>query len=202
MIRINLLPHREERRKQRRQQFFLLAVLMLVSGAGVWFLGHGLIERYIVIQDGKNAFLKSEIAKLDTEIAEISRLREQTNALLSRKQVIESLQTHRTETVQIFSEVARRLPEGVYLKSLKQTGLKINLTGYAQSNARVSTLMRNLDSSQVLEKPELVEAKVAIVNNRRVSEFNLNVGVKRAGGDASGKAQGSLPAAGAAGSKP
>ena len=180
MIRINLLPHREEKRKARRQQFILLAALTALAGLAVWFVGHSIIAGYVQGQEAKNAFLKREIAALDAEISEIKGLREQAEALLSRKQVIESLQTNRTETVQIFNELARQMPEGVYLKSLKQTGSKINLVGYAQSNARVSNLMRNLEASPYLERADLVEVKAAVLNTRRVSEFSLNVNIERA----------------------
>jgi type IV pilus assembly protein PilN len=180
VIRINLLPHREEKRKARRQQFVLLAALTALAGLLVWFVGHSIITGYVEGQEAKNAFLKREIAVLDKEISEIKGLREQAEALLSRKQVIESLQTNRTETVQIFNELAQQMPEGVYLKSLKQTGAKINLIGYAQSNARVSNLMRNLEASPHLERADLVEVKAAVMNTRRVSEFNLNVNIERA----------------------
>ncbi|MBN9696717.1 MAG: PilN domain-containing protein [Zoogloea sp.] len=179
MIRINLLPHREEKRKARRQQFILLSALMALAGLVVWFVGHTLIAGYIDGQEAKNAFLKQEIAALDKDIAEIKGLREQAEALLSRKQVIESLQTNRTETVLVFNELARQLPEGVYLKSLKQTGPRINLVGYAQSNARVSNLMRNLEASPHLQNADLVEVKAAVLNTRRVSEFSLNVSTER-----------------------
>ena len=179
MIRINLLPHREEKRKARRQQFILFSALAALGGLLVWFIGHSIIAGYVDGQDEKNALLKQEIALLDKEISEIKGLREQAEALLSRKQVIESLQTNRTEPVHIFNELARQMPEGLYLKSLKQTGSRINITGYAQSNARVSNLMRNLDASPQLQNAELVEVKAAVLNTRRVSEFNLNVSIER-----------------------
>ena len=194
MIRINLLPHREEKRKARRQQFALFAALSALIGLVVWFVGHSVIAGYIDGQDAKNAFLKEEIATLDKEIAEIKGLREQAEALLSRKQVIESLQTHRTETVQLFNELTRQMPEGVYLKALKQSGLKVNLVGYAQSNARVSNLMRNLEASPHLEHADLVEVKAAMLNNRRVSEFNLNVSIERASAADADQLKGKIPA--------
>jgi type IV pilus assembly protein PilN len=179
VIRVNLLPWREERRKARRQQFFALAGLMAAAAAVIWFLGYGAINGYIAAQDGKNAFLKSEIAVLDKDIKEIQGLKEQTDSLLSRKRIIESLQANRTETVHLFNELVREVPDGIYLKSIKQSGNKINLVGYAQSNARVSTLMRNLEASPVTERPDLVEIKAATVGNRRLSEFNLNVLITR-----------------------
>ncbi|HEX5126330.1 MAG TPA: PilN domain-containing protein [Rhodocyclaceae bacterium] len=180
MIRINLLPHREEARKQRRQQFYTLIGLVAVLAIVIAFVGHVLIGQRIENQVASNEFLKREIASLDKEIAEIRRLKEQTQALLSRKQVIESLQSNRAETVYLFNELAKQVPEGIYIKTIKQTGLKINLTGYAQSNARVSQLMRNLDASPVLENPELIEIKATDVNHRRVGEFNLNISIERA----------------------
>ena len=200
MIRINLLPHREEKRKSRRQQFILFSALAALGGLLVWFVGHSIIAGYVDGQDEKNALLKQEIALLDKEISEIKGLREQAEALLSRKQVIESLQTNRTEPVHIFNELARQMPEGLYLKSLKQTGSRINITGYAQSNARVSNLMRNLDASPQLQNAELVEVKAAVLNTRRVSEFNLNVSIERQPVEDAEKLKGKPPVT--AGGKP
>lgn len=196
MIRINLLPHREEKRKARREQFYALAGLMLVLAGVIWFLGFTVINGYLAAQESKNSFLKSEIAALDKQIDEIKKLREQTEALLARKQIIESLQANRAETVYLFNELARQVPGGVYLRSVKQQGQKITLNGYAQSNARVSTLMRNLDESPLLEKPELVEIKAATVDKRRLSEFTLNVLFTRQTAEDAKKAAGK-PAAGA-----
>lgn len=184
MIRINLLPHRQEKRKERRQQFYVLSGAMIVLGAAIALLVHTIYAGYIESQESKNAFLTAEIAKLDTEIAEIRRLREQIDALLARKQVIESLQGGRAETVHLFNELARQMPDGVYLKSVKQGAQQVTIVGYAQSNARVSTLMRNLEQSPFLQNPGLVEAKAATVNNRRVSEFTLSVGIERPSADA------------------
>jgi type IV pilus assembly protein PilN len=179
VIRINLLPHREEKRKARREQFFALAGLVAGLAATIWFFGFSIISGYISNQDGKNEFLKKEIAVLERDISEINRLREQTEQLLSRKRIIEALQADRAETVHLFNELARQVPDGIYLKSLKQSGQKINLTGYAQSNARVSTLMRNLEASPLMEKPDLVEIKTSSIGNRRLSEFNLNILITR-----------------------
>ena len=184
MIRINLLPHREEARRNRRQQFYVLSVLVLVAGLVIALAVHTLLAARVDAQQSNNDFLKSEIARLDKDIAEIKRLREQTQSLLSRKQVIELLQSHRAETVYLFNELARQVPEGIFLTSLKQTGLKINLAGYAQSNARVSTLMRNLESSPVLEKPVLIQITATELNKRRVSEFSLDISIERANPEA------------------
>lgn len=180
MIRINLLPYREERRQALRKQFFALAGLVAVLAIVIVIAVHGVIAGYIAQQESKNEFLKKEIAALDKEIDEIKRLKEQTNALLSRKNVIENLQGSRTETVSLFNELAKQVPAGIYLKSLKQSGNKISLGGIAQSNARVSTLMRNLEASPLLERPDLVEIKAVTQGNRRYAEFKLNVLISRA----------------------
>lgn len=175
MIRINLLPHRAEKRAARRQQFFALLGLVATLAGVVWFVGYSLINGYINIQNEKNAFLTAQIALLDKDIEEIKRLKEQTEALLSRKRIIESLQANRAETVHLFNELARQLPDGVYLKEIKQTGDKINLTGYAQSNSRVSTLMRNLEASPLLERPSLIEIQLVTVGSRPLNQFNLDI---------------------------
>lgn len=186
MIRINLLPHREEKRKARRQQFYALTGLTLVLGGLIVALGNGIISGYISAQDEKNAFLKTEIAALDKSIDEIKRLREQTDALLQRKRVIESLQGNRSEAVALFNELAKNVPEGVYLKKVSQQANKINLVGYAQSNARVSSLMRNLESSPLLERPTLIEIKGVTVDKRRMNEFSLDLFITRAADETGG----------------
>jgi type IV pilus assembly protein PilN len=179
MIRINLLPHREQARKERRQQFIYLSVLVVLAGGLIWFFGSVLIGQRIETQVSSNGYLKTTIAALEEEISEISRLKEQTQSLLARKQVIESLQGNRTQTVMVFNELVRQMPEGVFLKTVKQTGNAINLTGYAQSNARVSQLMRNLDASPIFEKPLLQEIKAVPYNRRQVGEFSLNVSIEQ-----------------------
>lgn len=180
MIRINLLPHREEKRKALRQQFYALAGLVAVLAIAIIVMVHGVIAGYIGQQESKNEFLKKEIAVLDKEIDEIKRLKEQIDALVKRKDVIESLQGSRTEAVQLFNELARQVPAGIYLKEVKQVGVKIKISGIAQSNARVSTLMRNLEASPLIERPDLEEIKAVTVGNRRYAEFKLNVAVTRA----------------------
>lgn len=183
MIRINLLPHREEARKARRQQFYLMLGGVAALAALVVFLGFTIINGYISSQNDANDFLKREIAVLDKQIDQIKRLKEQTQALLSRKQIIEDLQRDRGETVYLLTELVRQVPEGVYLKSLKQEGAKVNITGYAQSNARVSALMRNLEASPWLENPQLVEVKAAVLNGRRSNEFAMNFTLTRTKAD-------------------
>ncbi len=180
VARINLLPHREERRKAGRQHFYVVAAGTAVLGALIVVAMHGFYAAKIETQDERNRFLQSEIAKLDKEIAEINKLRGEIQALLARKQVIETLQADRAQTVHLLDELVRQMPEGVYLKSVRQQGLNVNVVGYAQSNARVSTLMRNIESSTWLANPGLVEVRASNVEKRRVSEFMLNFQVKRA----------------------
>ena len=142
MIRINLLPHREEAKKARREQFFVLSGLITTLAALIVFAVYTLIGSAISSQDGSNNFLKGEIAVLDKQLDQIKRLKEQTQALLSRKQVIENLQRDRGETVYLLSELVKQVPEGIYLRSLKQDGLKITISGHAQSNARIAAFAR------------------------------------------------------------
>ncbi len=179
MIRINLLPHREEKRKGRRQQFYVLLGLVSVLAAVIWFLGFSLINREISAQNEKNEFLKREIASLDKEIQEIKKIQEQTNALLSRKRVIEALQANRTETVHLFNELAKHVPEGIYLRTLTQRGQQISINGYAQSNARITSLMNNLDESPLLERSTLVETKAEAVGGRRLNAFSITTAITR-----------------------
>jgi type IV pilus assembly protein PilN len=178
--RINLLPHREERRKAARQHFYVIGGGTALLGAVIVLAMHTFYAAKIEIQAERNRFLKSEIAKLDKEIAEINKLKGEIQALLARKQVIETLQADRAQTVHLLDELVRQMPEGVYLKSVRQQGLRVTVVGYAQSNARVSTLMRNIESSPWLASPGLVEVKAVSVASRRLSEFNLNFQVKRA----------------------
>lgn len=190
MIRVNLLPHREEKRKARREQFYAVSGLIAVLAVLIWFLGYGIINGYLGTQDNKNSFLKTQIADLDKDIDEIKRLKEQTDSLLSRKRVIEALQANRAETVHLFNEMARQIPEGVYIKSIKQTKDQISISGYAQANSRVSTLMRNLEASPLLERPDLVEIKAETVAKRRLNQFILNVFITRQTTDDKGKGKG------------
>ena len=177
--RVNLLPHRAEKRKRAKTHFLIVSGGCVLVGVGIWLLVHLYFAERIGVQESRNTFLKSEIAKLDTEIAEINKLKEEIRALLARKQVIETLQADRAQTVHLLDELVKQMPEGVYLKSLTQKGGRISLVGYAQSNARVSTLMRNIESSRWLGAPELIEVKAATVEKKRVSEFNLNMSLKR-----------------------
>jgi type IV pilus assembly protein PilN len=174
-VRVNLLPHREQKRAARQRQFFILAALTLGFGALLAAGGHTLIAGKISNQEGRNAFLKAETAKLDKEIEEIKVLKEKTTQLLERKKVVEALQANRSQVVHLLDQLVRQLPDGVYLKGVEQKGNVVTLTGYAQSNARVASLMRNLEASPWLEAPELIETKATLMNGLRVSEFGLRV---------------------------
>ena len=175
MIRINLLPHRELAGASRRRQFGILLGMALAAAVVTVVLGHTLIAARQSNQDDRNAYLEQEIAKLDSQIGEIKKIKEQTQALLARKQVVETLQLNRTEVVHLFDQMIRLLPDGLYLKSFKQTGDQITISGYTQSSARVSSLMRNLDDSPWFESASLGEIKAATVNNLRANEFVLTV---------------------------
>jgi type IV pilus assembly protein PilN len=185
-VRINLLPHREQKRAARQRQFISLAVSLAILALASVGLGHMYFASRIDNQTSRNSLLKTEIAKLDEQIKEIDKLREQTQALLARKQVVETLQTNRTEAVHLLDQLVRQLPDGIYLRSVRQQGARVTLVGYAQSNARVSTLMRAIESSPWLSQPELVEIKSvplpgtqAREGGPRISEFTLNLQVKR-----------------------
>jgi type IV pilus assembly protein PilN len=178
MIRINLLPHREVRRRRQQQQFFVLLGGVVLLGAAIWLLVHTTLTNKYDEQIARNKYLQNEIAKLDKEIEDIRKLREMTAALLARKKVVETLQTNRSEVVYLLDELPRQLPDGIYLKGIKQQGARVTINGYTQSQARVSTLMRNLEGSPHLENANLVEIK-AVTQPARINEFTLNVNIAR-----------------------
>jgi type IV pilus assembly protein PilN len=178
-IRINLLPHRQLRKARQQRWFAILAAIVFGIGLAAVAAGQAYLANAKTDQDARNAFLKDEIAKLDKQIAEIAELKEKTNDLLERKKVVETLQNNRGEAVVMFDELMRRLPEGLFLKSVKQSGDSLALTGYAQSSARVSTFMRALEATELFEEPILVEVKSAMVGPVRSNEFSLNVKIAR-----------------------
>ena len=178
MIRINLLPHREMKRAVRRREFNFILLGVAFGCAALWYVGNIYLNERIASQQRRNDLLVVENKKLTEQIDEIKKLKEQTAALLARKSVVETLQVNRSASVKLIDQLVRQLPDGVYLKAVKQTGQKVNMVGVAQSNARVSTLMRNLESSPYLEKPELVEIKAVTDRNQRVNEFSLNISLK------------------------
>jgi type IV pilus assembly protein PilN len=186
-IRINLLPHREQKRQARQRQFYTLMISLAVLGLAVIALVHGILAAQIERQESRNRVLKTEIAKLDEQIKEIDRLRDQIQAVLARKQVVETLQSNRSEAVHLLDQLVRQLPDGIYLKNVRQQGAKVTVLGYAQSNARVSTLMRNIEASPWLSTPELVEIKLVAMPGakdatQKINEFTLRFLIKRAAG--------------------
>ena len=185
MILINLLPHREAARKRRREAFYAsLGLAALVGGviAGFIFLWY---QAQISAQQGKNLVLQNEIRRLEGQIKEISTLQEEIVALRARQQAVEDLQADRNMPVHLLNELVRQLPDGVYIKDLKQENQVVNITGVAQSNERVSELLRNLgNNSPWLTRPELVEIVAGTVNLsktevRKVSNFNIKVRLLR-----------------------
>lgn len=177
MIRINLLPHREEKRKAKRQQFVALASLVVVLAGLIVFLGWTVNDRYIAAQQEKNQFLTAEIEKLNKQIAQIKSLKDEIEILLKKKEVIETLQRDRGMAVNLLVEIARQVPEGAYLRSLRQNGTRVSLAGVSQSNSRVSELMRNLEQSTALEKPHLIETKAVVIDRKRMQEFSMTVDI-------------------------
>lgn len=173
MIRINLLPHRAEKRRARQIQFAALGVISALLGALLVGFVHAAISTQISYQERRNQYLEQEIAVLDKQIAEIKKLREQTESLLARKEAVEKLQSDRSDVVHLLDQMLRILPDGVYLKTLKQADNKINIVGYAQSNARISTLMRAIEDSPWLDSPVLIEIHASSAGGARMSEFTM-----------------------------
>lgn len=159
-IRINLLPHREMRRERRKKDFIGLLTLCAIAAAGVAFaVGLG-INQQIDSQVARNEFIKGENAKLDEQIKEIASLRDEINSLKARQGAVESLQSDRTTPVHLLDELVKQTPEGIFLKQIKQDDRRVTLVGFAQSNERVSELLRNLANQTVwIERPELIEIK-------------------------------------------
>lgn len=178
MVRINLLPHRQLKRAERQRQFGLMALFTAVVAAAIVFAGWTFLSAKKQNQLERNARLEQAIAQLDIEIADIKELKSQINNVLERKQIVENLQTNRSQAVVVLDELARQLPEGLFLKSIKQVGNVITLEGVADTNARVATLVRNLEVSNWLERPVLIEIKTSAVNGIKQNDFKMNVNLK------------------------
>ena len=176
MTRINLLPWRELLRKEREREFYTLAggaaILMGLVVVYIHFHMVGMIET----QNGRNAFLEQEIKKVEEQIKDIKRLETEKSQLLARMKVIEELQSQRPQMVHLFDEVVKTLPDGVYLTSIKQDGRSVAIEGIAQSNARISAFMRNIDASNWLTEPRLnVIQALNDKDGRKGSKFALNI---------------------------
>lgn len=209
MILINLLPHREEKRRLRKQAFFIGLGLSAVAGLAMVALWYAVQQQMISAQQARNQFLTSEIQKLEAEIKDVSTLKAEIEALKARQKAVEDLQTDRNMPVHLLNELARQTPEGIYLRSIKQDGQFVLVTGVAQTNERVSEFLRNTNnSSPWLERPDLQEIKAASLtvadakDPKRLFEFSVRLGLKRpqeAAGAASGA---SAPTAATAASAP
>jgi type IV pilus assembly protein PilN len=184
-IMINLLPHREERRKRKKIAFYAgLAVSAFVGMAavGLWYL---VVQQLISGQQQRNAFLQTEIAKLDIQIKDIASLKAEIASLKARQKAVEDLQIDRNVPVHILNELVRQVPEGIYITAVKQEGQTLNVAGIAQTQERVSELLRNTAyNSEWLVKPELIESKAATIQaankeQKRLFDFSVRLTVKR-----------------------
>lgn len=186
MILINLLPHREAARKRRREVFFATLGLAALAGVLICSVTYSWYLTRIDSQRGRNTFLQSEIKRLDEQIKDIASLQAEINSLKARQTAVEDLQGNRNLPVYLLSELVRQLPDGVYVNSLKQENQTVLLTGIAQSNERVSELLRNVSNNSAwLSRPELVEITAGTValsprDQRRVSNFSMRMEIKRA----------------------
>jgi type IV pilus assembly protein PilN len=199
VILINLLPHREERRRQRKRTFFVGLGASAVAGlvaVGVWYT---VLQQMTAAQVSRNEFLRAEIQRLETQIKDIANLRAEIDALKARQKAVEDLQTDRNTPVYLLNELVKQTPEGVYLTSIRQNGLVVSVSGIAQTNERVSELLRNtLYNSPWLERPELVEIKASSAasrDQRRLFEFSMRVSIKRPEAPAAAPAAPAVPAA-------
>lgn len=184
IIRINLLPHREEKRKQKKAAFIALMTLCGIGGVAIVLAVGAYNARRLSIQAERNQVIKTAIGELDKKIVEIASLKQEIEGLKARQQAVEDLQGDRNQPVYLMDELVTQTPQGVYLKGFRQEGQRVSLNGYAQSQERVSELLRNLaGQSPWLEKPDLIEARSATLGQgkttRKVVEFTLFVGIKR-----------------------
>ncbi len=175
MSHINLLPWREERRKARKQQF--LTSLGATAFCAMLCVGlvHMYFEKLIENQNNRNTFLEQEIASLDDKIAKIKELEKEKSSLIARMRAIETLQTSRPLVVHLFDELVRSLPEGIFLNSIEQRGEQLTLNGTAQSNARVSNFMRNLEASEWLTNARLEVIESRDKQRDRSNSFTLHI---------------------------
>jgi len=171
MARINLLPWRDELREERKRQFVMILLGMLVLAAGLVFLGGQFIDGLQAEQGARNSYLKKEIGTLDERINKVREISTQRQQLLGRMQVIQDLQSNRSVMPRLFDQLVRTLPDGVYYSSLTMQGQHISINGFADSNSRVSTLMRNLDASEWLTEPTLSGVK-AVENGKMDGQSN------------------------------
>lgn len=174
--KINLLPYREERRKAIAQRFHLFLGVGAALALGVIMLVHSFYTLQITAQESRNAFLDSEIAVLDKQIEEIKRLRADTAAMIARKQVVERLQANRSRAVMLLNQIVQP-PAGIFYKSIRQSGSAMSLNGVAVSNTAVSTLIKQIETSDILTAPRLIETKSITIDNAKLVEFTVDAGI-------------------------
>lgn len=184
MILINLLPHRESARKRRKDQFLVFAASAAVLGAALSALVHTSVQAEVDAQRARNAYLQEETGKLEAQIKDIAGLQTEIASLKARQAAVENLQSDRNTPVHLLDELVNKLPDGVYLVSMKQENQSVQLVGVAQSQERVSELLRNLNGSKWLSRPELVEIVSTVQpisprEQRRVSNFTVRAGLTR-----------------------
>ena len=173
MAHINLLPWREELRKQKQKEFITTAAISAVFAVLLVFAAHLFVNGKITFQKYRNDFLQTEIDILNKRIKRIEDLESLKQGLLARMNVIQDLQSSRPESVHLMDELVRSLPDGVYINAFTQQGRNLSMQGIAQSNARVSDYMRNIDTSEWFQKPHLEQITTTEANRRRIANFNL-----------------------------
>ncbi|MFT7775136.1 PilN domain-containing protein [Roseateles sp.] len=190
MILINLLPYREERRKRRKTAFFAGLGAAALVGAGVVVAIFLLLQFLTTEQQARNQYIQNEISRLEAQIKDIAELKTEIDSLKSRQRAVEDLQTDRNTPVQLLNDLARLAPEGVYLTAIRQDSKVVTVNGIAQTNERVSEFLRNVSrSSEWLDKPDLIEVKLANVSAntreaRRLLDFSMKVSIKAPPSDA------------------
>jgi len=207
-IMINLLPHREERRRRKKIAFFAglgVAAFIGVAVIGVWYL---VVQQLISGQQARNSFLSAEIAKLDIQIKDIASLKAEIASLKARQKAVEDLQIDRNVPVHVLNELVKQVPEGIYITAVKQEGQLLNVAGIAQTQERVSELLRNTAyNSEWLVKPELIESKAATIQaankeQKRLFDFSVRLTIKRPQDTPASQAAGVAAAIPAAASAP
>jgi type IV pilus assembly protein PilN len=183
MIKINLLPHREEKRKELKNKFYTLMAFAALIGAVILILGGLYFSSQVSAQNERNAFITKENLLLDEKIKEVATLKQEIDALKARQEAVEDLQSDRNQPVFMMNELVKLSPEGLHLTLIKQDGQRISIKGYAQSHAVVGIFMNELNASQWMSKPEIIQNKATVIGKdreaKRVIEFDMNVGIRR-----------------------
>ncbi len=175
MKKINLLPWRTELRERKKKEYLIALSLSALAGAIFWLTTHFFFGTLIDQQNQRNDFIQAEIKKLDRKIVEIKELEKEREKLIARMTTVEELQSSRHLAVRLFDELSKTLPDGVYLTELEQKNDAAKIKGVAQSNARVSNFMRNLEASEWLYEPKLTIIETKLDEDKRTSEFTLQV---------------------------